>query len=67
MGRAIKMEQDIDTLTMEINKLRAEIGFLKETVSQILELAKGDDSEKAKPKKKATKAKDRAKDGVSDK
>ena len=67
MGRAIKMEQDIDTLTMEINKLRAEIGFLKETVSQILELAKGDDSEKAKPKMKATKAKDRAKDGVSDK
>ena len=68
MGRAIQMENDIEKLSINVQKLQREIDSLKDMVSTIIDLAQGGDSEPKKTtRKKKTKASDGAKGSISGK
>ncbi len=66
MGRAIQMENDIEKLRNDVSKLNSEVEFLKTTITELIELAKGGVDEQPKPKKKKAKIKDRVKNNTSD-
>jgi len=66
MGRAIQMENDIENLRNEVSRLNSEVDFLKTTITELIELAKGGVDDKPKPKKKKAEVKDRVKNNTSD-